>query len=60
MIPRLIEKKEIGVANEKERGADAIKEPRGNKQREKTHRGPMDVKSVARPEMDPGKSVIFE
>jgi len=59
-VPSLIEKKEIGVAKEKERGADAIEKTNGHEQREKAEQNPVNVESVAGPGMDPGKARVLE
>ena len=59
-VPSLIEKKEISVAQEKERGADAIEKANGHEQRENAEQNPVNVEAVAGPGMDPGEAWIFK
>ena len=59
-VTALIEKKEIGMTETKEGGADAIEKADGQEQRENTQQNPMDVKSIAGPRLDPGKARVFE
>ena len=59
-VPSLIEKKKVSVAQEKERGADAIEKANGHEQRENAEQNPVNVESVARPGMDPGEARVFK
>jgi len=56
----LIEKKEVSVAQEKERDTDAVEKANGHEQGENAEQNPMKVESAAGPGMDPGKARIFE
>ncbi len=59
-IQRLIEKKEIGVAEKEQQRAQAIKKSDRNKQCEEAEKGPMNIKPVSRPRMNPGESIKLE
>jgi hypothetical protein len=59
-VPALIEKKEVSVAEEKERAAYAVEKTNGHEQRENAEQNPVNVKSVAGPGMDPGKAGVFK
>jgi len=55
-----LEKKSVSIAEEEQHGACAIEKSDGNEEGEYAKDRPVNVKSVPRPGMDPGKSVIFE
>ena len=59
-VPSLIEKKEVSVAEEKERGADAIEKTSSDEQREKAEQNPVNVESVAGPGMNPGEAGVLK
>ena len=59
-IPAFIEKKEIAAAEEKKHGANAIEKSGSYKCRQDAEHGPMNVDSIAGPEMNPGKPVVLE
>ena len=59
-IPSLIEQKKVSVTEKKKNGAYSIEETRRYKQSEDAEQHPMNVKSIAGPRLDPGKSVILE
>ena len=60
LIPRLIEKEKIKIAEKKKRSADAVNKPGGNEQSKDAHGDFMNVKTVSRPGLNPRESVIFE
>src|SRR5437588_9521429 len=55
-----IEKEEIAAAEKKKHSADAIEKSGRYKSRQNAEHGPMSVKSIAGPGMNPGKSVVLE
>jgi len=59
-VPSLIEKEKVGVAQEKESGADAIEKTNGHEKRENPEQNPMDVETITGPGMDPGEARVFE
>jgi len=56
----LIEKKEVSVAQEKERDTDAVEKANGHEQGENAEQNPMKVESIAGPGMDPGEARVFK
>src|SRR5437763_5383922 len=59
-VTRFIEQKEIGVAQEHQRRAEAIQKSERHEQREDAKHGPVKVEPVPRPGMHPGEPVVFE
>src|SRR5689334_10549572 len=59
-VAGFIEQKKIRVAQKHQRRADAVEKAQGHEQSEHTEHGPMNVKPVARPGMDPRETVIFK
>ncbi len=59
-IPAFIEEKEVAAAQEKKRSANAVEKSNSDKHRQNPEQCPVNVESIARPGMNPGKSVILE
>jgi hypothetical protein len=59
-VPGFIQKKKIGVAQEQERCADAVKKSGDDEQPKDAEHGPMNIKPVTRPRMNPRKSVVLK
>ena len=59
-ISPLIEEEEVSVTQAKERGADAIEKTDGQEERENSEQNPVNIKSIAWPRLNPGKTGIFK
>jgi hypothetical protein len=55
-----VEQERVSVAEAKKQGANAVKKAGGDEEGEHSQDGPVNIESVARPRLDPGKSVIFK
>jgi hypothetical protein len=60
LIPCLIEKKKIKIAEKKKRSASTVNKTRRNKRGKESHRDLVERKTLAGPGMNPLEPVIFE
>jgi|HubBroStandDraft_6_1064221.scaffolds.fasta_scaffold441717_2 hypothetical protein len=60
LVPSFIEKKDVGVAEEKKSRADSIEKTDHDEKRQNSEHDAVNVKTVTRPGVNPGKTIVFK